>query len=61
MPFDGTINWKDGIKKLKECNYDGPITIELCYRYEYLKMSVDKFYKKGFEVGKKLQKIFEEE
>ena len=61
MPFDGTINWKDGIKKLKECNYDGPITMELCYRYEYLKIPIGEFYKKGFEVGKNLQKIFEEE
>lgn len=59
LPFDGTINWEDVINKLKECNYDGPITMELCYRYDYLNMSLDSFYKKGYEVGIKLQKMFE--
>lgn len=59
LPFDGTINWEYVINKLKECNYNGPITMELCYRYDYLNMSLDSFYKKGYEVGKKLQEIFE--
>lgn len=35
--------------------------MELCYRYEYLKMGVDNFYKKGYEVGEKLRGMFEEE
>lgn len=61
MPFDGTLNWEDTIKKLKESNYTGPITMELCYRYDYLKMGIDAFYKKGYEVGSKLQKMFEKE
>ena len=60
LPFDGTINWKDIIKNLKDSNYNGPITLELCYRYDYLKMEVEEFYKKGYEVGLKLQKMFEE-
>jgi len=59
LPFDGTINWEYVINKLKECNYTGPITMELCYRYDYLNMSLDSFYKKGYEVGKKLQEMFE--
>lgn len=49
------------IKNLKECNYDGPITIELCYRYEYLKMEIDEFYQKGYEIGIKLKEMFEKE
>ena len=60
LPFDGTIDWKFVVKKLKECNYIGPITLELCYRYDYLNMSLVDFYKKGYEVGTKLQKMFEE-
>lgn len=60
LPFDGTINWEYVINKLKECNYNGPITMELCYRYDYLNMSLDSFYKKGYEVGKKLQEMFED-
>lgn len=59
MPFEGTINWKEVISKLKECNYTGPITLELCYRYDYLKMSLDEFYKKGYEVGEELAEMFE--
>ena len=35
--------------------------MELCYRYEYLDMGIEKFYKKGYEVGKKLQEMFEKE
>lgn len=59
LPFDGTINWEDVIHKLKQYGYNGPVTMELCYRYEYLKMSIEEFYQKGFEIGKQLQKIFE--
>ena len=55
MPFDGTLDWKEIIKKLKESNYNGPITMELCYRNEYLNISVEEFYKKGYEIGKKLE------
>ena len=60
MPFDGTLDWKKLVKDLKENNYNGPITMELCYRYEYLNMGIENFYKKGYEVGKKLKKMFEE-
>ncbi len=59
MPFEGTINWKEVILKLKECNYTGPITLELCYRYDYLKMDLKEFYIKGYEVGQNLAEIFE--
>ena len=58
-PFEGTINWKELVLQLKECNYNGPITLELCYRYDYLKMSLDEFYKKGYEIGEKLADMFE--
>ena len=61
MPFEGTLDWEETIKNLKECNYDGPVTLELCYRNEYLDMSIEDFYKKGYEVGEKLKEIFERE
>ena len=56
--FDGTLNWSNVVKNLKECNYSGPITLELCYGYEYLKMGINEFYKKGYEVGNKLKEMF---
>ena len=59
IPFDGTLDWKDTIRNLKKCNYSGPITIELCYRYDYLNISIDNFYKKGYEIGEKLKEMFD--
>ena len=59
LPFDGTLDWEKVIKNLKECNYNGPITLELCYRNDYMEMSPEDFYKKGYEIGEKLQEMFE--
>lgn len=59
FPLDGTINWKYVMKKLKECNYNGPITMELCYRYDYLNLPLDDFYKIGYERGLQLNKFLE--
>ena len=61
IPFDGTLDWEKVIKNLKESNYNGPITMELCYRNDYLKMGIENFYKKGYEVGEKLKEMFEKE
>lgn len=60
LPFDGTINWEKIMKDLKNNNYNGPITLELCYRYQYLEMDIVSFYKKGYEVAKKLEKMIKE-
>ena len=40
---------------------NGPLTLELCYRYDYLKMNLDEFYKIGYERGIKLLNIMGEE
>ena len=61
LPFDGNINWDNTVKNLKEANYNGPITLEVCYREEYLNMNVEDFYKKAYELGNKLLKMFEGE
>lgn len=60
IPFDGTLEWKYVIEKLKQNGYRGPVTLEFCYRYDYLNMSLEEFYKKGFEIGKKISEMFEE-
>ena len=57
IPFDGTLNWNDVILNLKKCNYNGPITLELCYRKKYLEMPIVDFYKKGYEIGEKIYKM----
>lgn len=60
LPFEGTLDWKWLISKLKECNYSGPVTMELVYQNDYVNEDVVEFYKRGYEVGKKLQEIFGE-
>lgn len=57
LPYDGTIDWNYVMHKLNECNYKGPITLETCYRYDYLNISLDDFYKKSYERGIKLENI----
>ena len=59
IPFDGTINWNNVVTKLKECNYDGPVTLELSYKNDYLNYNVDDFYKKGYTTGETLRGMFE--
>jgi sugar phosphate isomerase/epimerase len=59
LPFDGTIDWHQLAKKLKHAGYNGPITLESCYRNDYSKMSLEEFYKLSYEKSLKLAKIFE--
>ena len=58
LPCDGTIDWNNVLTKLKVNNYNGPITLEICYRYDYLNQSVEDFYKDAYERGRKLENIF---
>lgn len=60
LPMDGNLDWEATLKHLAECGYDGPIILELCYRREYLKMPIDEFYKKGYDLAKKLALRYEE-
>lgn len=57
LPFDGTINWNKVIDNLKKCNYNGPVTLELCYREPYLNISIQEFYKKGYKLGLEIEKM----
>lgn len=61
IPFDGTLDWANIINNLKDNGYQGPVTLELCYRYDYLKDGINNFYKKGYEAAYKLQELFEKE
>ena len=61
IPFDGTLDWANIINNLKDNGYQGPVTLELCYRYDYLKDGINNFYKKGYEAACKLQELFEKE
>lgn len=54
LPFDGTIDWKELAKNLKNANYKGPVTLESCYDNNYLELSLDDFYKLSLEKAKKI-------
>ena len=58
LPYDGTVNWNLVVEKFKDCNYNGPITLELYYRKDYLKDNIKTFYKEGYERGQKIAKIY---
>jgi len=49
LPFDGTNNWPKIIKKLDAVNYQGPITLEVVYHRDYVKMDVNDFYKEAYK------------
>lgn len=56
LPYDGSLNWKETITKLKNLNYKGPITMELCYKDDYLNMNVNDFYIEGYKRGTRLSR-----
>lgn len=61
LPFDGNLDFDKVLNGLNSANYDSYLTLELCYRNEYLnKMSIDEFYKEGYERGLKLKNRYEE-
>lgn len=58
LPFDGTLDWVETVNKLKEGNYDGPITLEIHHRNDYESMTLDEFYKKGYALALKIKNMF---
>ena len=60
IPFEGTLDWMWLIGKLKECNYNGPITMELVYQNDYVGEDLVEFYKRGYKTGEKLVKMMNE-
>ena len=55
LPFEGTIDWNELTNNLKNANYNGPITLESCYRYGYLNMSIEEFYKLSLKKAKQIK------
>lgn len=54
LPFDGTLDWIKLCQNLKNANFSGPITLESCYRFDYLNMSLQNFYNLSLERAKKI-------
>ena len=60
IPYDGTLDFDMVLRGLKEANYSEHLTLELCYRNDYTNMSIEDFYKKGYDVGMTLKKRYKE-
>lgn len=60
IPGDGTVDFDYVLDGLKRANYNSYLTMELCYRNDYLDMNIVDFYKKGYDQGLKLIKKWQE-
>ncbi len=49
---DGTLDWTDFYNNLKQTNYHGAITLESCYRNQYIKDNINDFYKLSISKAK---------
>lgn len=58
LAFDGTIDWEETMNNLKKANFNGHITLESVYRYEYLNLTPPEFYKKSYKVANKLANMY---
>lgn len=59
IPFDGNLEYNKVIEGLKIANYKGEMSLELCYRNEYLCITPLEFYKKAYKVGNMLIDMYE--
>ena len=54
LPEDGNIDWAELGKKLDEAGYNGPVTLESCYRYFYKKDNIYDFYAQSLDRAKEM-------
>ena len=57
LAFDGTLNWQDIMQKLKQANYNGPITLESNYRNTYTNSSAQQYFSEAYNRAKKLRDL----
>lgn len=58
LPFDGTVEWEETIKKILGMNYNGDVIIESGYNEYYNGISLKQYYEKAYDVGQKLLEMF---
>ncbi len=59
IPFDGKIDWQRVMRQLKECHYEGPLTLELRYGKFYENVPETEFLQKSFDAVKRLRDMME--
>ena len=55
IPFDGKIDWQRVMRQLKECKYQGPLTLELRYGKFYEGVPETEFLQKSLDAVKRLR------
>lgn len=55
IPFDGKIDWQRVMGQLKDCKYEGPLTLELRYGKFYEGIPETEFLQKSFDAVKRLR------
>jgi len=55
IPFDGKIDWQRVCRQLKDCKYEGPLTLEIRYGKFYEKVPEPEFMKKCKDAAQRLQ------
>ncbi len=61
LPFDGSLDWDWFAGKLRECHYEGPITLEVSNqgREEYRNMTLEQYLTAAYERGCRIREKFE--
>lgn len=59
IPFDGKIDWQRVMRQLKDCKYEGPLTLELRYGKFYEGIPETEFLQKSFDAVKRLRDMME--
>ena len=55
IPFDGKIDWQRVMRQLRECKYEGPLTLELRYGKFYEGVTETEFLQKSLDAVKRLR------
>lgn len=59
IPFDGKIDWQRVMRQLKDCHYEGPLTLELRYGKFYEGVPETEFLQKSLDAVKRLRDMMQ--
>lgn len=57
LPFDGSLSWEWFAKKIKQCGYSGPLTLELSLKPQYEELGAENYYAEAYARASKLREM----
>lgn len=57
LPFDGSLDWDWFAKKINDCGYKGPLTLELSVKPQYKEMGAHGYYEEAYKRALKLREM----